>query len=75
MVNKFAGRCETCGATVPAKGGTVRKVGRAWVVRHLACNEANAPRVVEFRFNSGATMIRNARGTCEDAPCCGCCSF
>jgi hypothetical protein len=25
------------------------------------------------RFNSGAEVFRNAKGTCEDAPCCGCC--
>ena len=28
-----------------------------------------------FRFSSGATMTRNSRGRCEDAPCCGCCTF
>lgn len=25
-------------------------------------------------FSSGASVYRNARGRCEDAPCCGCCS-
>ena len=25
------------------------------------------------RFSSGAVVTRNARGRCEDAPCCGCC--
>lgn len=29
--------------------------------------------VVVTTFNSGATTYRNARGRCEDAPCCGCC--
>lgn len=24
---------------------------------------------------SGGTFYRNARGRCEDAPCCGCCTF
>ncbi len=33
-----------------------------------------APSVITVRFNSGAVMTRNARGRCEDAPCCGCCS-
>jgi hypothetical protein len=33
-----------------------------------------APSVITVQFNSGATMTRNARGRCEDAPCCGCCS-
>jgi len=32
-----------------------------------------APGVIVSRFNSGATTYRNARGRCEDAPCCGCC--
>jgi hypothetical protein len=26
------------------------------------------------RLSSGAVMTQNARGRCEDAPCCGCCS-
>jgi len=26
------------------------------------------------RFSSGAEVFSNARGRCEDAPCCGCCS-
>jgi hypothetical protein len=33
-----------------------------------------SPRVITTRFNSGAVTYRNARGRCEDAPCCGCCS-
>jgi hypothetical protein len=31
-------------------------------------------RVIEIR-TSGGTFYRNAKGTCEDAPCCGCCTF
>lgn len=26
------------------------------------------------RFAGGGESYRNARGRCEDAPCCGCCS-
>ena len=26
------------------------------------------------RFAGGGEVYRNARGRCEDAPCCGCCS-
>jgi hypothetical protein len=33
-----------------------------------------APQVITTRFNSGAVVSVNARGRCEDAPCCGCCS-
>lgn len=35
-------------------------------------NRARASNV--FRFPSGATVYRNPRGRCEDAPCCGCCT-
>jgi len=30
---------------------------------------------IEIRFASGDTFYRNARGRCEDAPCCGCCTI
>lgn len=30
--------------------------------------------IIVTRFSSGAEIYRNARGRCEDAPCCGCCS-
>ena len=33
-----------------------------------------ASRSVVTRFSTGATVYRNPRGRCEDAPCCGCCS-
>jgi hypothetical protein len=33
-----------------------------------------APRVIATTFNSGASVYVNARGHCEDAPACGCCS-
>jgi hypothetical protein len=33
-----------------------------------------SPRVIVTRFNSGSTIYQNARGRCEDPPCCGCCS-
>jgi len=26
-------------------------------------------------FSSGHSIMRNVRGTCIDAPCCGCCTF
>lgn len=35
---------------------------------------APSERVMSFTFSSGQTVYQNARGRCEDAPCCGCCS-
>jgi len=69
MVNRYGGDCEVCGAYVPASGGTLHRVGRVWVVRHLACADGQA-RVVTIR-TSGGEFYRNAAGRCEDAPCCG----
>ena len=71
--NSYPAPCTACGATVPANGGTLVRRGRVWRVRHTACE--TGPAVIGITFNSGATVTRNVRGTCEDAPCCGCCSF
>jgi hypothetical protein len=73
MTNRYAASCAACGGRVPAKGGALTKVGGVWQVRHLACE--HGPAVVTVRFAGGHTITRNARGTCEDAPCCGCCTF
>ena len=77
-VNRYAAPCSACGARVPARGGALLEgPGRSWRVLHLTCADdvgATGPRVVETRFSSGAVVTRNARGLCEDAPCCGCCS-
>lgn len=72
--NRYAQPCAVCDATVPANGGRLTKGPRGWEVRHPAC-EGGASSVVTFRFSSGRSMTRNVRGTCEDAPCCGCCTF
>lgn len=74
MVNKFAGQCVHCLGRVPANGGSLFRVGRRWVVAHLACEKRQGPAVVVTRFSSGEEVFRNVNGRCEDAPCCGCCS-
>jgi hypothetical protein len=76
-VNRYAAPCASCGARVPARGGALLEgPRRSWQVFHLTCADgAPGPRVVETRSGNGQTFIRNARGRCEDAPCCGCCTF
>lgn len=71
-VNRHPAPCAACGGPVPALGGSLKRAGRGWEVRHLAC--AEGPEVVTFRLLGGATLTRNVRGRCEDAPCCGCCT-
>jgi hypothetical protein len=76
MTNKYPGQCAECGAIVPANGGQLRKNGRMWEVRHLACSSGQKEQsVITTRTSSGWSGTRNARGRCEDAPCCGCCTF
>ena len=74
MLNKYPGRCVTCGGYVPKNGGTCEKRGARWFVLHLACAKSGRAEVVVTRFSSGAEVYQNRRGRCEDAPCCGCCS-
>ena len=76
MTNKYAGNCVYCGARVPARGGNLFKKDGRWVVAHLACGDAESPQVIEYYSPStGFRGTRNAKGRCEDAPCCGCCDF
>jgi len=74
MLNRYAGTCEHCNGPVAAKAGTLRRVGRGWQVAHLACADEDAPAVTVVQ-TSGGTFYQNRRGRCEDAPCCGCCTF
>lgn len=75
MVNRYPSVCYLCGGAVPAKGGALIRHGRAWLVAHLACRDAGEAAVETVRLADGVTLIRNSRGRCEDAPCCGCCTY
>lgn len=78
--NRYPANCRNCHRRVPARAGVLLEgPGRSWSVYCSAC-QADAPTataIVSFRVvgeRGPATVYRNARGTCEDAPCCGCCS-
>jgi hypothetical protein len=77
MTNRYSGQCVQCHETVPAGLGTVTKRNRAWRIDCNACTGrmAQSTDLVCVKLSSGWTGTRNARGRCEDAPCCGCCSF
>lgn len=84
MVNRYAARCYYCRATVPPRGGRCWKYGRRWYAIHLACDEerkaakkaGRAPeRAVTSIVIGDKEYTQNARGRCEDAPCCGCCTI
>lgn len=75
--NRYAGSCIECGGHVRAKAGTIKRDELGiWRPVHLACNKAGAAAVSVIYFpGSGKEITRNSRGICEDAPCCGCCTF
>ena len=86
MVNRDPGKCSICSYNVPAGTGRAERAGARWKVTHMACAEFGGPhpdmrdlpahgQVVSFYSPvTGKSWTRNARGLCEDAPCCGCCT-
>ncbi|MEE8536902.1 MAG: hypothetical protein V3S71_02770 [Acidobacteriota bacterium] len=89
MLARYSGSCGACGEAIEI-GTEIKKVKRAWEHAtcpsafghgpgcYGECDgmyDCNAPAgVIEIR-TSGGTFTRNAHGICEDAPCCGCCTF
>ena len=72
-------------AQLKALGGTWNPAAQGWNVPDERAEEARAlveaagpdrraPRSIVTRFSTGATIYRNPKGRCEDAPCCGCCT-
>lgn len=91
MKNRFPSTCSACSETVPAQAGTLSRatVNRrtVWIVTCPSCLDPESPDAealaasrgdsVSFGVvtSTGWTGYRNRRGRCEDAPCCGCCTF
>lgn len=81
---KYPGTCAGCNKAIVPGQKINWQCGRK--PSHVDCELARlqaaatpAPkweggRILVTEFSSGATVYRNARGRCEDAPCCGCCS-
>jgi hypothetical protein len=86
---RFDSTCTQCSKPV-YKGQSVEWTRGARGVYHTDCTAAatDRPSTAEpsrnprrrgarshyTRFAGGAEVFTNARGRCEDAPCCGCCS-
>jgi len=69
---KYDGYCTKTGARILAGDIIQWQRGRAVLL------ERRAARVDTFTFsgeNGPRDYYRNARGRCEDAPCCGCCTI
>lgn len=72
MTARFRGACRGCSA--PVRPGQVIVTGGKGRTYHQDCKGQTEITTIYFP-SSGQTIYRNVRGTCEDAPCCGCCTF
>jgi hypothetical protein len=85
MTARFPGTCIRTGLEVrPGDRIIFHGKGRVELLRNAELERARAsetgrgrtrPVSDTFTFSSGHTAYRNARGRCEDAPCCGCCTI
>jgi len=74
MTARFAGTCASHTCSKPINPGDLIVHIRRGVTYHVDCDGRKLVTTVYFP-SSGTTIYRNANGTCEDAPCCGCCTF
>ena len=73
--NKYPGTCPVCDGRVAANAGyLLRNADGAWRPVHIACHDGGKV-VTYYSPVTGFSGTRNVRGRCEDAPCCGCCTF
>ena len=72
MNAKYAGRCALTGK--PFSAGDLIDYNKA-KKRVVLVAENKAIAVTLFDGDKASTFYRNARGRCEDAPCCGCCTI
>ena len=70
MIAKYNGRCAKTGAAI-LKGDSIKFInGRA-----ILLNRNRGSDYSDLITIGGRDYIRNARGRCIDAPCCGCCTI
>jgi hypothetical protein len=74
MVARFPGKCASHICSKPIEVGDVIVHIRKGTTYHVDCD--GAKRITRTYFPStGNEYFQNANGRCEDAPCCGCCSY
>jgi hypothetical protein len=72
LTARYSGNCRKCDGPINP-GDTITFLGKGRSV-HADCTGRGG--VIEFYFPStGNYAYRNRAGRCEDAPCCGCCTF
>jgi len=66
---KYDGICAATGVRILAGDVIQWQKGRAVLLKRQGY------RIDSIQFDGSQTFYRNARGRCEDAPCCGCCTI
>jgi len=81
-VNRYDSSCVYCRGMVQAGEGDMWKWKGRFYVCHQACGEeakarrkSGESKEVSTYIIGGKEYTRNAKGRCEDAPCCGCCTI
>ena len=84
LIAKFPGTCKRCGLAFEA-GAKIRYGGRGRTYHFKAdCSAVVDSTASTIRYYGGDVetfeiggnvFTRNAKGRCEDAPCCGCCTI
>jgi hypothetical protein len=89
MSNKYPSKCAKCETYVPARAGVLSRASRGWRVECPDCAAGVQSQDTEHALeisrgtatsygvvtSTGWVGYRNRAGRCEDAPCCGCCTF
>ena len=60
MVNKYPGRCDSCGIMVEAHAGTLHRVNNKWVARHAQCHRAPSAYVTNAEAARGVGELERA---------------
>lgn len=74
MTARYSGVCASHTCSKPIKPGDIVVHIRKGTTYHVDC-DGRKNIVTTYFPSSGETIYQNARGRCEDSPCCGCCSY
>jgi hypothetical protein len=69
---RYAGFCAATGARILAGDVIQWQKGKAVLLKRKA---VRVDTVTLYGDKGPTEFYRNARGRCEDAPCCGCCTI
>jgi hypothetical protein len=76
MIAKYTGKCIVTGERInPGDEIRYEKGVGSTLVKRNTTPPADGRYISDVLRIGGKEFYRNKRGTCEDAPCCGCCTI